>query len=245
MQNPPKRVLLPVAICFEGMIISHYMEPVEILDQEKVDLFLPPYLPQHVILDPDRPMSVHQMILDDSYYTEYRYQQQVAMESAKGVIQEVDETFGEAFGRAYGGLISTEMMEDAEVALLTLGSMASTARAVVSQLRKDEGIPIGLVKLRAFRPFPARELRESLSNLKAVAVLERDVSIGAGGTVYLELAHCLSKRHDSPLLTNYIMGLGGRDVTFEEIKDIALSLFEERDAEAVANPVRWYQVRGL
>lgn len=136
-------------------------------------------------------------------------------------------------------------MEDAEVALLTLGSMASTTRAVVNQLRKDEGIPIGLVKLRAFRPFPDLELRESLSNLKAVAVLERDVSIGAGGTVYIELAHCLNKRHDSPLLTNYIMGLGGRDVTFEEIKDIALNLFEERDAEVVANPVRWYQVRGL
>jgi pyruvate/2-oxoacid:ferredoxin oxidoreductase alpha subunit len=167
------------------------------------------------------------------------------MEAAKGVIREVDEAFGEAFGRRYGGLISTEMMEGAEVALLTLGSMASTARAVVNQLRKDEGIPIGLVKLRVFRPFPDAELRESLSNLKAVAVLERDVSIGAGGAVYLELAHCLRKRHHTPLLTNYIIGLGGRDVTFEEIKDIALNLFEERDAEVMTNPIRWYQVRGL
>jgi pyruvate ferredoxin oxidoreductase alpha subunit len=227
------------------MIISHYMEPVEILDQEKVDLFLPPYRPEHVILDPDRPMSVHQLVLDDSYYTEYRYQQQVAMEAAKTVIQEVDELFDKAFGRRYGGLISTEMMEDAQVALLTLGSMASTARAVVNKLRKDEGMPIGLVKLRAFRPFPDAELRESLSDLKAVAVLERDVSIGAGGAVYLEIASCLRKRHDSPLLTNYIIGLGGRDVTFDEIKDIALSLFEERDAEVITNPIRWYQVRGL
>jgi len=240
-----ERVLLPVGICFEGMIISHYMEPVEILDQGKVDRFLPPYRPEHVVLDPDRPMSVHQLVLDDSYYTEYKYQQQVAMEEAKGVIQEVDEAFGETFGRRYGGLISTEMMEDAEVALLTLGSMAPTARAVVSQLREEEDMPIGLVKLRAFRPFPDEELKESLSNLKAVAVLERDVSIGAGGIVYLELAHCLGKKHDSPLLTNYIMGLGGRDVTFEEIKDTALNLFEERDAEVMTNPIRWYQVRGL
>jgi len=210
-----------------------------------VDRFLPPYRPEHVVLDPDRPMSVHQLVLDDSYYTEYKYQQQVAMEEAKGVIQEVDEAFGETFGRRYGGLISTEMMEDAEVALLTLGSMAPTARAVVSQLREEEDMPIGLVKLRAFRPFPDEELKESLSNLKAVAVLERDVSIGAGGIVYLELAHCLGKKHDSPLLTNYIMGLGGRDVTFEEIKDTALNLFEERDAEVMTNPIRWYQVRGL
>ncbi len=240
-----KRVLLPVGICFEGMIISHYMEPVEILDQQKVDRFLPPYRPEHVILDPDRPMSVHQLVLDDSYYTEYRYQQQVAMDAAKGVIQEVDERFGEAFGRRYGGLISTEMMEDAEVALLTLGSMVSTARDVVDHLRRDEGIPIGLVKLRAFRPFPDAELRESLSDLKAVAVLERDVSIGAGGAVFLELSHCLRKRHDSPLLTNHIIGLGGRDVTFGEIKEIALDLFEERDAEDITHPIRWHQVRGL
>ncbi|MCK4724025.1 MAG: pyruvate ferredoxin oxidoreductase, partial [Dehalococcoidia bacterium] len=165
------RVLLPVAICFEGIIISHYMEPVEILDQQKVDRFLPPYHPEHVLLDPDRPMSIGQIVMDDSYYTEYRYQQQEAMDRAKVVIQEVDESFSEAFGRRYDGLLSTEKMEDAEVALLTLGSMASTARAVVSYLRNEKGIPVGLVKLRVVRPFPDQELRECLSNMKAVAVL--------------------------------------------------------------------------
>ncbi len=240
-----KRVLLPVAICFEGIIISHYMEPVEILDQEKVDLFLPPYRPQHVILDPERPMSLGQIVLDDTYITEIRYQQQEAMDQAKGVVGEVDEAFGKVFGRSYGGLFSAEMMEDAEVALLTLGSMASTARAVVNYLRKEEGIPIGLVKLRSFRPFPDGELRECLSNLKAIAVLEKDVSVGGGGIVYLELSHCFNRKEQNPLLINYIMGLGGRDVTFDDVKRIALNLFEERDLEIVNNPIRWYQVRGL
>ena len=240
-----KRVLLPVAICFEGIIISHYMEPVEILDQQKVDRFLPPYHPEHVILDPDRPMSVGQIVMDDSYYTEYRYQQQEGMDNAKVVIQEVDEAFGQAFGRTYGGLISTERIEDAEIALLTLGSLASTARAVVNHLRDEKGIPVGLVKLRAVRPFPDRELRECLGSVKAVAILERDVSLGAGGIIYTELLRGLQGLNYSPRLIDYIIGLGGRDVTFKDIQDIAGTTFEERNADSIDNPIRWYQVRGL
>ncbi|MBW2000313.1 MAG: pyruvate ferredoxin oxidoreductase, partial [Deltaproteobacteria bacterium] len=240
-----KRVLLPMGICFEGIIISHYMEPVEILDQQKVDRFLPPYQPDHVLLDPDRPMSIGQIVMDDSYYTEYRYQQQEGMDNANVVIQEVDEAFGQAFGRTYGGLISTERMEDAEVALLTLGSLASTARAVVNHLRDEKGIPVGLVKLRAVRPFPDRELRECLGSVKAVAILERDVSLGAGGIIYTELSRSISAQNGPPLLIDYIIGLGGRDVTFEHIKDIALTTFDERNVDSINNPIRWYQVRGL
>lgn len=240
-----KRVLLPVAICFEGIIISHYMEPVELMDQEQVDAFLPPYLPDHAILDPGRPMSLGQIVMDDSYYTEYRYQQQEAMDNAKEVIQEVDEAFGEYFGRRYGGLLSIEMMEDAEVVLLTLGSLASTARAVVRYLRKEKGMPIGLVKLRAVRPFPDELLRECLSNKKAVAILERDASVGAGGIIYTELTRCLYGKDGAPHLVNYILGIGGRDVTFEDIKTIGTTLYKEQDAESIKNPIRWYQVRGL
>jgi len=239
------RVLLPVAVCYEGIIISHYMEPVEILDQEKVDRFLPPYRPTHAVLDPDRPMSLGQIVMDDTYITEIKYQQQEAMDRSKAVIQEVDEAFGNTFGRTYGGLFQTEGMEGAEVALLTLGSLASTVRAVVRQLREEDGLPIGFIKLRAFRPFPSQELRDSLSNMKAVAVLEKGVSIGAGGAVFLDVSHCFNRRDDNPLLIDYVLGLGGRDVTFEEVRNIALRLFEERAADSVENPIRWYQVRGL
>lgn len=241
-----KRVLLPLAICFEGIIISHYMEPVEMLDQAEVDKFLKPYEPHHAILNPDRPMAVGQIVMDDSYYTEYRYQQQEAMDHAKEVIQEVDDAFGQSFGRTYGGLLSTEWMEDAEVALLTLGSLASTARAVVNHLREDEDIPIGLVKLRSVRPFPDLELKECLSEVKAVAVLERDVSVGGGGIIHTELSRSLNRgRRTTPLLINYILGLGGRDVTFDDIREISMNVYEERNLDTVAYPVRWHQVRGL
>jgi pyruvate/2-oxoacid:ferredoxin oxidoreductase alpha subunit len=239
-----KRVLLPVAVCFEGIIISHKMEPVEVLDQDKVDRFLPSYRPEHVILDTERPMSLGQIAMDDSYITEIKYQQQEAMDQAKTVIQQVDQEFGEVFGRQYGGSISAEMMDGAEVAILTLGSMATTARGVVKQLRM-EGLPVGLVKLRAFRPFPDQELKECLSNVKAVAVLEKDVSVGAGGIVYFELCHCFNKRSNNPLLIDYILGLGGRDVTPQHIREIALDLYRERESDEVSQPIRWYQVRGL
>jgi pyruvate ferredoxin oxidoreductase alpha subunit len=240
------QVLLPVAVCFEGIIISHYMEPVEILDQQKVDQFIKPYDPQHVILDPERPMAVGQIVMDDSYYTEYRYQQQEAMDNARKVIPQVDETFGATFGRSYGGLLEAEGMEDAQVALLTLGSLTSAARAVVKTLRKEAGIPVGLIKLRSVRPFPDQELKKYLCGMKAVAVLERDVSIGAAGIIYTELTRILNGDKDPrPLLINYILGLGGRDVTSEDIQEIGLDLYENRDSDAISNPIRWHQVRGL
>ena len=239
-----KRVLLPVAVCFEGIIISHYMEPVEVLDQAAVDQFLPSYQPDHVILDPDRPMAAGLVVMDDLYYTEYRYQQQVAMDNAKEVIKEVDQAFGETFGRHYGGLLQAEMMEDAQLAIITLGSLVSTARAVVKHLRKEKKIPIGLVKLRSVRPFPDQELRECLAGLKIVAVLEKAVSIGAGGIIYTELTRSLSGlQEQQPLLINYILGLGGRDITFEDLNDIGLDLFATKDVAQITDPVRWFKLR--
>ncbi len=240
-----KRVLLPVAICFEGIIISHYMEPVELLDQGKVDEFLPPYEPEHVLLHPERPMAVGLVLMDDSHFTEYRYQQQAAMDSAKTVIPEVDSAFGQTFGRSYGGLAQTEMMEGAEVALLTLGSVASTSRLVVNRLR-EQGRPIGLVKLRTVRPFPDELLRETLSGLKAVAVLERDASPGGGGIIHTELCRALYQGGASATkLTDYVIGLGGRDVTEGEVGEIALELLENRNKSVSGEAVHWSQVRGL
>ena len=239
-----EKVLLPVIISFEGIVISHYMEPVELMDQEEVDDFLPPYAPNHVLLHPDRVMSVGQILMDDAYYMEYRYQQQEGMEHALRVIPQVDEAFGQLFGRRYGGLFQAEMMEDAEIALLTAGSLASTARDVARELRR-EGLKIGLIKLRTFRPFPAHELREALKRVKCVAVLERDVSIGAGGIFFLELSQCLYGFKEHPLLMNYILGLGGRDITFDDVRKIAEEVYQEREKETVDHPIRWYKVRGL
>lgn len=239
-----EEVLLPVFISFEGIIISHLMEPVELMDQDLADEFLAPYEPKHLQLHPDRIVSMGQILMDDSYYMEYRYQQQEGMDRALKVIPQVDEAFGRIFGRRYGGLFQAEMMEDAEVALLTAGSLASTARAVVQALR-SEGLKIGLVKMRTFRPFPLQELREILQNVRCVAVIERDVSIGAGGVIYVEVSHSLYGLKNHPRLVNYIVGLGGRDMRFEDVAKIARDVYEEREEENIHQPIRWYEVRGL
>jgi pyruvate/2-oxoacid:ferredoxin oxidoreductase alpha subunit len=122
--------------------------------------------------------------------------------------------------------------------------LASTARYVVKQLREKENLPVGLVKLRSVRPFPDLELRDLLGGMKAIAVLERDVSVGAAGIVYTELSRSLWNNDSGPRLINYIIGLGGRDVTSDDIETIIKKVCEERN-EAVDDPVRWYQVRGL
>jgi pyruvate ferredoxin oxidoreductase alpha subunit len=239
-----ERIYLPVAISFEGIIVSHYMEPVTLMDQNLVDQFLSPYEPKHVQLHPDRVMSIGQILMDDSYYMEYRYQQQEGMDNAIAVIPEVDDAFGRIFGRKYGGLLQTENVENAELVLLTAGSLTSTCRTVIRELRK-EGMKIGLVKLRTFRPFPMKKLSSILRNAKCIVVLERDVSVGAGGIIYLELSHCLYGQKKHPLLINYIIGLGGRDITLDDVMGIARETYLERDSETCDRPIRWFKVRGL
>lgn len=239
-----RRVLLPVAVCYEGIIISHCMEPVMFLDQQKVNQFLSNYNPEHVLLDPNHPTHVQAILTDDAYYMEYKYQQQIAMENAKLVIQEVDESFGELFGRRYGGLVESFWAEDAEVILLTLGSISSTARRVVRDLRK-RGIAIGFVKLRAFRPFPRELIQSLLSRVKGVAVIERDASIGSGGVVYTELSSALYANDPKPKIVNYIAGLGGREVTYETLMILAKKTLQMVEDNSEFQPVQWVGVRGL
>lgn len=238
-----KRVLLPVAIAYEGFAISHYLEPVTLPDQKKVDAFLPTYEPDRSLANVERPI---QMGISDAgnLTTEIRYQQQVAMENAKQVIEEVDREYGEVFGRSYGGLIEEVMMDDAEVAILTMGSIVSTSRIAVKELRQ-QGLKVGLLKLRVFRPFPWERILEIAKGVKMIVVLDRDISIGSTGIVYSEVAGALYNLADRPLLSNYILGLGGRDITVEMVKDIVLKSFQEKDKGKVLKPINWHGVRGL
>ncbi len=238
-----KRVLLPVAICYEGMVISHFLEPVEVPDQGLVDKFLPGYNPEHVILDPERPM--HICISSDEYHMEYRYQQEQAMERSKTVIEEVDQEFKNTFGRCYGGLIDTYMMEDAEIALISMGSIYSLSRMAVKELRK-EGIKAGAIKLRAFRPFPREALEDVAKNLKLMIVLDRAVSLGyGGGIVYSELASTLCNSAHKPQIIDYIIGLAGRQLGLSELLSLLKNSIANYREGRIEQPVRWVGVRGL
>jgi pyruvate/2-oxoacid:ferredoxin oxidoreductase alpha subunit len=221
-----ERVLLPVMVILDAFVLSHTAEAVDIPDQDQVDTFLPPYRPE-LRLDPDEPRAFGSILLPE-YYMEMRYKMQKAMEEAVSVAQEVDEEFGEVFGRRYG-LVEPYRLEGAEVALVTSGTITSTSREVIDELR-EQGVKVGLLKVRLFRPFPAAPVRQALAGIPKVAVIDRNISFGHSGIFAQEVksalynpstssGHRVDGAHRPPIF-GFITGLGGRDVTSEPIKEV-------------------------
>lgn len=204
-----RRVLLPAMVGLDAFVLTHTMEALDVPEQNEVDEFLPPYKPIYK-LDPKKPMTFGSFGTPD-YYPEFRYAQELAMARAEKVIDEVFSEFEKRFGRRYSKLVAYKT-EDAELIFITMGSMSGTARVAVDELR-EKGIKAGLIKLTVFRPFPKKELLESASHAKAILMVDRSFSPGFGGPVYGEVAASFVNEKEKPLLLNYIVGLGGRDVT--------------------------------
>jgi len=211
-----KEILLPVMVTFDGFIISHAMERVEILEDEEVKKFIGEFRNPHSLLNIDNPVTYGPLDLYD-YYFEHKRQQVDAMEKAPAVIKRVGGEFGKLSGRSYD-LMEEYKLDGAEVVIVAAGSTAGTVKAVVDELR-EEGIKAGLLKIRVFRPFPYKEIAEALKGARAVAVLDRSASFGAqGGPLFLEVRSSLFEEDGRVPVTNYIYGLGGRDIKLEEIK---------------------------
>ena len=218
-------VLLPVMVTLDGFVLSHTIERMEMLDDEVVKNFVDTYTAEHPLLDLESPVTYGPLVLPD-YYFEFKRQQAEAMRNAKNVILKVAEEFAELSGRKYE-LFEAYKLEDAEIAVVVLGSTAGTAQAVVDKLR-EEGVKAGLLKLRVFRPFPAEELADALSGVKAVAVMDRSDSFSAmGGPVFSELRSALYGKTEIPVV-NYVYGLGGRDVPGTDVEKVY------RDLEGIA-----------
>ena len=209
------RILLPVMVCLDSFIQSHTEELVEIPNQESVDSFLPPYDPV-VTLDVDNPYSISVGGFG-KHYARWRKEQQEAAEKAKEVIVEVGDEFARSFGRHYGGLIEPYRSEGAEAVIVIMGALTGTAREEVDEMRA-EGKAVGLIKVRAFRPFPVQPLRQVLAEVKAAAVLDRDCSWGYGGALATDLRAALYDLPNPPAVLNFIGGLGGADVPPEQMR---------------------------
>jgi len=204
-------------VCLDGFVLTHTYEVVSIPGQREVDAFLPAYTPGENILDLNNPRSLCISVAPE-WQTEFRFQQQEAMEAAKKVIGEADGDFAAAFGRRWGGMVEEYRCEDAEYVLMGMGSVMGTTRIVVDKLR-DEGLKVGLVKVRYFRPFPREEIAALGRRVKGIGVIDRDVSFGNAGALYTEAKAALySAGGANPHTVNFIAGLSGRDITKELIE---------------------------
>lgn len=227
-------VRLPVMICQDGFITSHAVENIELEEDAAVKEFVGEYHPEHYLLKHENPLAVGPYGVSP-YYMEAKMGQVQAMKNAKQVILDVAERFEKTFGRKYG-FFETYRMEDAETAMVIIGSSAGTARAAVDKLRA-EGRRVGMVKIRVFRPFPADELAQVLSGLKAVAVMDKAESFSDnGGPLFADTTTAMYDLKDRPLAVNYVYGLGGRDFRVED----AAYIFDELDKIAASGSAKPY-----
>jgi len=236
-----KDVLLPVMICQDGFITSHSIENIELENDEDVKKFVGEYKPEHYLLNADEPIAVGPLDLQ-AYLFEHKVQQADAMRAAKNVIKEVSEDFERWTGRKYG-FFEEYRLDDAEVAIVCMNSTAGTTKAVVDSLREN-GVKAGLLKVRMYRPFPSEEIAQSLSHLKAVAVLDKADSLNAaGGALFEDVTSSMYVNGKQVPMVNYVYGIGGRDTTEKQIESVFADLAEIVQNGKVENPYRYLGLR--
>lgn len=222
-----EKVALPVMVCLDGFTLTHVFETVDVPEQSKVDSFLPGYKARYR-LDPKKPITVGPIGFPDSFM-HFKHQVQEAALSSASVISSVATEFQTKFKRSYGnGLIDAYRMDDARSCILCMGTISGTARFAVDELRK-KGRKIGLIRLKCLRPFPKNDLVRLARNIKAVAVLDRDISLGFEGAVATDLRSALCK--SKMIINNYIVGLGGKDVRPGDFTRIAAELDKQRQMQ--------------
>jgi len=234
-----KDVLLPVMVCLDGFILSHTMEGLEVLGRDAARKFAGEYQPAFSLLDTENPISIGPLHLTD-YYFECRRQLTEAMEHARTVILDTGREYGELTGRSYA-YFEEYRLDDADVAIVALGSTCGTAKVAADQAR-DKGVKAGVVKLRAFRPFPGDELAEVINRVGTVAVMDRSASCGLrGGPLFNEVRSFANG--GCPNLVNYIYGLGGRDISASEIENIFTELASIRKSGDAGEVYRYIGLR--
>ena len=236
-----KDVLLPLMVCQDGFITSHSIENIELLEDDKVKEFVGEYKPEHYLLNEKEPIAVGPLDLQ-SYLFEHKAQQAEAMKNAKQVILDVSKDFEKLTGRKYG-LFEEYKLDDAEIAIVCMNSTAGTTKYVVDNLRK-QGIKAGLLKVRVFRPFPGEEIAKALSNVKAIAILDKADSLNsAGGALFEDVTSGMYVNNVHVPAVNYIYGIGGRDTKSDDIESVFKDLLEIVKTGKIDNPYRYLGLR--
>ncbi len=236
-----KDVMLPVMICQDGFITSHAVENIVLNEDEEVKNFVGEYEPENSLLNPECPMAVGPYSVTN-YYFEAKRAQAEALKNAKQVTLDVAKEYAELTGRKYG-LFEEYKMDDADYAVVIIGSAAGTTKDAVDKLR-EKGIKAGIIKIRLFRPFPADEIAEALKGVKAVALMDRTESYNNNcGPIGAEVTTALYRAKSDTLTVNYVYGLGGRDVKVSDMINIYKELENIAKAGKVENPYRYMGVR--
>ncbi len=234
-------ILLPTMVIEDAFILSHTSEGVDIPEQKKVDDFLGEYEPAFK-LDPDEPAGFGSLIMPEGPYMEFRYKMALAMEDARSEIRKVVEEYNQVFGREYAPFVEEYKTEDADAVMVVIGTIGSTAKDVVDRMR-EKGKKVGVARVRYFRPFPAEELRKIAKGAKMIGVVDRSYSFGPGADLFAETKSVLYGHADIPV-KNYVMGLGGRDITpriIEKVFDDMLSVAKDG---VVDKEVEWVGLQG-
>jgi len=238
-----EKMRIPTLVTTDGFIISHAMEVVELIPDEDVKKFVGEFKPERYLLDIKHPYTLGAIDLQD-YYFEHRFQLAEAMRNASSVILDVAKDFASTFGRKYD-LYEKYKMDDAETAIVVIGSAAGTAKVVVDDLRA-KGVKAGLIKIRVFRPFPHKELAADLAKVKALAVLDRaDSCSGGPAPLYTEVASALFSHlgASAPKAVNYVYGLGGRDINLDHIRTVYEKLEKIKAGEKIETVVDYINLR--
>lgn len=223
-----KDVQTPFMVNLDGFALTHTYESVEIPEQEKADQYLPEFVTDNKI-DFNHPKNLAFSAGPDTN-TFFKYKEHRAMLNVRKVVKEAEDRFEKIFGRRYTGLVEKYKTEDADFVIITLGTLSGLVTQVVDELRAS-GKKAGLLRIRYMRPFPDEEIVEALQNVKAVAVLEKDISFGAEGTVFTNVNSVLKKANLDIPAVNYVGGLGGKDISTGEIEGIFEELAKIADAE--------------
>ena len=235
-----REVLLPTMVCLDGFILSHTSEPVEIPEYKTVREYLPPYKPDadyHTLLDVKKPLAAGGGC-PPAFTMEFDYKKYDAQEKGRETLRKIDEQFGETFGRRYG-LVEAYKCEDADAILVAMGTMVGTAKEVADRLRKEKGWRVGVLKLRAYRPFPKEEVLKAACGAKAVAVVSRAISYGIGAPVFSDVATAMSNAREKPVLLNCIAGMGGRDIDMKGLAGVFEKAIRAAENGKLENEVEW------
>lgn len=237
-----EKALLPAMVTTDGFIISHGMERVDMVDDAAVPKFLGTRQAKTSLLDVDNPITLGALDLQDFFF-EHKRSEIDAMNHVLPIIDEVQKEFGDKFGRHYP-LVDEYKMDDAEVAVLAMGSTGGTGKVAVDQLR-EQGKKVGLVRCRVYRPFPKDAMLKAISKVKVLGVMDRsDTMSTLGGHLYNECRSILYDSKMRPLMKNYIYGLGGRDISIEDIEAVYAELFGIQKSGKVDKDIVYYGVRG-